>query len=109
MNSVEIIQPIGILNVSNANELRQEVNAILARNDKNIILIDFQEVTFIDSAGIGTLVAILKAVRSAQKELYLCSIAAQVKMVFDLTRMNQIFKIFTNPEEFAAQKLQTEV
>ncbi|NER85279.1 MAG: STAS domain-containing protein, partial [Leptolyngbya sp. SIO1D8] len=35
-------------------------------------LLDMQSVTFMNSSGIGALVAILKMVRAKEKQLYLC-------------------------------------
>jgi anti-sigma B factor antagonist len=49
-----------------------------------------------NSSGLGALVSILKAVRSAGAELFLCSLSEQVKMIFQLTKMDRVFKIFVN-------------
>ena len=53
-----------------------------------------------NSSGIGALVATLKAVRATQAEMYLCSLGEQLQMIFQLTKMDKVFKIFTNRDEF---------
>ena len=99
---IEVIQPSGIIDGISGNELRQQAIE-LANKDINIILIDCQDITFMNSAGIGALVAALKAVRNAGGELYICSLNNQVEMIFQMTKMNRIFRIFTNREECEAE------
>jgi anti-anti-sigma factor len=98
-STVKIIQPSGILDGANVNQLRREVSEIVEMG-ADIVLIDFQDVTFMNSSGLGALVSILKAVRSAGAELFICSLSEQVKMIFQLTKMDRVFKIFVNQDEF---------
>ncbi len=96
---VKVIRPSGILDGTQANQFKQEISESLAKNAK-IILIDFQDVTFMDSSGLGVLVLALKNARTAGCELFLCSINEQIQMLFELTSMNQVFKIYGSREEF---------
>lgn len=99
MNSiVKIVQPSGILDGLNANQLRRDISD-LVENGANIVLVDFQDITFMNSAGLGALVSILKKVRSQGAELFICSLNEQVKMIFELTKMDLIFKPFANRNE----------
>ncbi len=99
---VKILQPSGILDSVKTNELRRDVSEVLA-DGANVILLDFQEVTFMNSSGLGTLVAILKNVRSEGGKLYICSLSDQVKIIFSLTKMDKIFKVFASRDDFEAQ------
>ncbi len=100
MNSlVKIVQPSGVLDGITANELRREIRNI-AENGAEIILVDFQDITFINSSGIGVLVVMLRDIRFAGKKLFICSLSPQVKMLFELTKIDRIFKPFANREEF---------
>ena len=98
-NLVKIIEPSGILDGTKANEFRQEISKNLAE-DATIILIDFQNVSFMDSSGLGALVLALKSIRSAGAKLFLCSINDQIKMLFELTSMERVFEILPNREVF---------
>ncbi len=99
MNSiVKIVQPSGILDGLNANQLRRDISD-LVENGANIVLVDFQDITFMNSAGLGALVSILKKVRSQGAELFICSLNEQVKMIFELTKMDLIFKPFASRNE----------
>ncbi|MDP8966842.1 MAG: STAS domain-containing protein [Cyanobacteriota bacterium] len=96
---VKVVQPSGILDGISVNQLRREINDIVEKG-ANIVLVDFQDVTFMNSSGLGALVSTLKVVRSAGSELFLCSLSDQVKMIFQLTKMDRVFKTFANRDEF---------
>lgn len=96
---VKVIQPSGILDGISANQLRREINDIV-ENGASIVLVDFQNITFMNSTGLGALVSTLRTVRSAGSELFICSLNEQVQMIFKLTKMDRIFKTFTNRDEF---------
>jgi anti-anti-sigma factor len=95
----EVIQPQDVLNGPNTAALRKQVQNCLEKGVK-LLLIDMQDVTFMDSAGLGSLVTILKSVRSAQGKLYLCSVNAQIRMLFELTGMDKVFQVYSDREEF---------
>ncbi len=100
MNSiVRIIEPKGILDGTKATDFRDNIDHSI-ENGVQIILVDFTDVTFMDSSGLGTLVLSLKTVRNAGIKMFLCSINEQVKMLFELTSMDSVFEIFDNREEF---------
>ena len=64
-----------------------------------MIIVDFQNVTFMDSYGLGALVLSSRTVRSAGGKLLICSIEEKIKMLFELTDMERVFEIFNNREE----------
>ena len=96
---VKVIQPAGILDGTQVNHLRQEINQAVAANT-DIVLIDLENVTFMDSSGLGALVIALKTVRTAGSKLFLCAINDQVKMLFQLTSMDRVFEIFPSHDDF---------
>lgn len=96
---VEVVQPSGILDGTKAGQFRQEISRLVESN-VDIVLIDFQDVTFMDSSGLGALVLALKTVRAAGGKLYICSVNEQIKMLFELTSMDRVFEIFPTREDF---------
>jgi anti-sigma B factor antagonist len=101
----QVTEQVGILDGTTANVLRQKIRDVL-QTPAPAILIDLSQTTFVNSSGLGALVSMLKMVRSHEKELYLCSLNEQVKMIFELTRMGRVFKTFQNRSEFE-QKMST--
>lgn len=99
-SDVQILQPQGILDGTKASQFRQDISRLVEKGAKTI-LIDFQDVTFMDSSGLGALVLALKTVRAANSKLVICSINEQIRILFELTSMDRVFQpIFENRQEF---------
>ena len=96
---VKVVQPSGILDGSKAAQFRQEISDLVASN-VDLVLIDFKNVSFMDSSGLGSLVLALKTVRAAGGKLFVCSVNEQIKMLFELTSMDRVFEIFPTREDF---------
>ena len=99
-----IIRPAGILDGTRVEELRGNVDQIL-EGTSPVVLIDLEETTFIDSSGLGALVSTLKSVRAANRKLYFCAPNAQIKMVFELSGMDQAFEVFESRDAFEQEML----
>jgi anti-anti-sigma factor len=97
--NLQVIHPTGILDSTQTNQLRNEVNAVIDAGTK-VILVDLKDVSFMDSSGLGVLVTALKTVRSAGGKLCVCSLNEQIKILFELTSMDRVFEIFTDQHEF---------
>lgn len=104
---VQVLEPSGILDGNRGNQLRREVSDIL-ENSTDILLIDMKEVKFIDSSGLGSLVSAMQMARTANVQLFVCSISDQVRMLFELTKMDRIFQTFSDQEDFKRQILTTQ-
>jgi anti-anti-sigma factor len=96
---VKVFQPSGILAANECQEFRQQITEI-ADTGVKIVLVDFKNVTFMDSSGLGALVLTFKTLRAADIRLVLCSINEQVRILFELTGMDKVFEIFPSQEEF---------
>jgi anti-sigma B factor antagonist len=97
--NVDVIAPSGILDSTKAEEFRGIVEQMLA-DGIDVILIDLKDITFIDSSGLGTLVILLKKVRSLERRLCICSINDQVRMLFELTSMDRVFEVYADRAAF---------
>lgn len=103
-----VAKPSGILDTENTNQLYLEIKNHLDNDDIQHILINFEEVNFLNSSGLGILARILKEVRKNDKNLYLCSLIPQVTMIFQLTKMERAFKIFKDEQEFRDQVINSD-
>ncbi|MFM7887069.1 MAG: STAS domain-containing protein [Pseudanabaena sp.] len=102
-NEVRVIKPSGRLDVTTAAEFRRQVNDIASDpNSPKYLLVDLQEISFMDSSGLGALVSALKSIRNSNGEMVVCGANAQVQMLFELTSMTKIFKIYPTIDEFNA-------
>lgn len=98
-NSIKILEPSGVFDIDNGNKLRREVIDLLD-GGADIILINLKDVSFMNSSGLGALVATYKTVKTANKQLYLSNLNDQLIIIFELTRMDSIFTIFKTVEDF---------
>ncbi|UKP00161.1 STAS domain-containing protein [Nostoc sp. UHCC 0870] len=96
---VKVIKLSGIINTTNSLELREKITHLVDSGTK-MVLVDCEEVTFMDSSALGSLVLAFKTLRAAGTKLFLCSINEQVRILFELTGMDKVFEIFQSQEEF---------
>ena len=80
------------LGAANSNQFRNEARAMMKDGQKNLE-IDLAQTGFIDSCGLGALVALHKTVCNRQGTLRLLNPQAQVLQILELTRMHRIFEI----------------
>lgn len=59
------------------------------------IIFDFKNVDFIDSSGLGSIVTCLKTV-GRRGDIVVCSLGEPVEQMFQLTRMNKVFRIYSD-------------
>ncbi len=92
-----ILKPSGLLDAQSGADLRSSIASLLNEQPRDI-LIDCQGIDFMDSSGFGALVSVLKRVREHGKQLYLCSLNSQVRIVLELTGTEKVFTIFPDRE-----------
>jgi len=63
------------------------------------IIIDFSYVEFVDSSFIGALVAGLKKVKLKDGEIKISGLHPHVRITFELTRLDHLFKIYKSIEQ----------
>lgn len=78
---VKLLQPVGLLDSIQANSLRQQVKSLLTEK-VDIVLIDLEQVTFMDSSGLAAIVLSMKMLKEVGGQIYICSMNEQVKMLF---------------------------
>ena len=82
-------------------QLRDAVRALIAEGKKKIVL-NLEDVDYIDSSGVGELVGCFTTVRNAGGELKLLNLSQKVKDVLHVTKLYTVFDI--RDDEFHAVK-----
>ena len=100
-DGVTIVSPAGDLDSTNAHELQQRLDQLLAADVHNFVL-DLGRVGFVDSAGLAVMVRLYKRVRIGEGDVRLAAVPPQVQEVLDLTRLNRVFEISGTAAEAAA-------
>jgi len=73
-------------------ELRKRLQAEKAE-ETPVLLLDFSDVSYIDSSGLATLIEYCRECGAYGGKLVLHSLEPKVKMVFELVRLNELFTI----------------
>jgi anti-sigma B factor antagonist len=76
-----------------SNSFREKVKSLLAAGKKKIIL-NLAQVSYIDSAGLGTLVATFHSARSQGATLKLTNLGAKFKEVLQVTKLMTVFDTY---------------
>jgi anti-sigma B factor antagonist len=95
---VTVVDVDGQLIVGNRQELKQRVLDEV-QNGARKVLIDFTETGYIDSSGLGVLVSLSKKIREQGGELRLSSLNEDLRTLFELTKLDTLFRIAPTREE----------
>ena len=87
----------GRLDARNAQTTKESLRQLIDR-DINLLIVDLGQVSFIDSAGLASLVSALKSARRAEGNVMLSSVQPQARTVFSLTMLDQVFTIYPSLE-----------
>ena len=88
----------GEVDVATVPKMREQLHGLVARGDKRIV-VDLDEVDFLDSTGLGVLVGALKRVRSSGGDLQLVCTQPRIRKVFEVTGLTKVFAIHDNLDE----------
>ncbi len=89
------------MDAAQAEPFRKHVVAEIEAGNKQII-IDLAEVTFMDSSGLGALVACFKQLKGEGGDIRLAGAGGAVKDLFELTSMDKLFKQFDSVDAAAS-------
>ena len=76
-----------------SNALREKVKSLLAEGKKKVVL-NMDNITFIDSAGLGTLVTSQHAAKKDGAPLHLCHLGGKSREVLQITKLLTVFEVF---------------
>jgi len=78
-----------------SNSFRERVKSLLAAGKKKIVL-NMSNVSYIDSAGLGTLVATFHSARSQGATLKLANLGSKFREVLQVTKLMTVFDTYDN-------------
>lgn len=93
-----VVSIAGDIDAYHSPRLKEELEKYI-KGDTAEIILDISEVPYIDSAGLGTLVSILRETRTHKKNLKLVGLRQNIKRIFEMTRLDKIFEIFDTVDE----------
>jgi anti-sigma B factor antagonist len=82
-----------ILDEMNISEIGQTLTALVGSKDRPKLLLDFTNVEYLSSGALGMLINVNERIKQRNGQLRLASIRPQIKEVFDITKLNRLFRL----------------
>jgi anti-sigma B factor antagonist len=95
---IGIVTPKGRLNMVSARRLKEILSELVDEGTTRIV-VDMAETTFLDSSGLGALIAGLKSARQAGGDLRIARPTPSVTTVFTLTNLDKVLRARATVEE----------
>ncbi|EIT87268.1 anti-sigma F factor antagonist [Fictibacillus macauensis ZFHKF-1] len=103
-HNVLCIRLEGELDHHTADDLRRKVDELIKTKNIDHILLNLEDLEFMDSSGLGVILGRYKQIKSQQGEMVVCAISPAVKRLFDMSGLFKIMRLETS-EEYALQSL----
>lgn len=100
-DTVPIIYLAGTLEIGKQAVLKEELLKNVKSKSQKMVL-HFGDVEFIDSACLGALIGFLRELRKAGGDIGIVALQDEVYSIFQITRMDKVFRIFDTIEEAIA-------
>jgi anti-sigma B factor antagonist len=90
----------GPLNAAVVDTFREQIQKWMSENEEvRQIVLDAGDLDYIDSAGLGVLIALLKRTTERGGDIRIARLRNKARIVFEITRAFKIFEIFDTVEE----------
>ena len=95
---IQIVAFEGNLDTNTSPEAESKINELIDAG-KQQLLVNFEQLNFISSAGLRVLLATVKKLNASGGELRICSLNATVQEVFDISGFVTILSVKNTEEE----------
>lgn len=86
------IKPIGEVDIYTSPELKNKIFELIEEKDLNIV-INGENLDYIDSTGLGVLMGIYKKMQGKTLDLQIINLKPNIYKLFDITGLNKVFNI----------------
>lgn len=94
-----IVKLSGELDHHSAEEVRNKIDDRIESAGYSKVILDFSNVNFMDSSGIGVVIGRYKRISMKKGELCIANVQESVKRVFELSGMFKIIKLYKSVQE----------
>jgi stage II sporulation protein AA (anti-sigma F factor antagonist) len=98
-NDKLIVHMAGELDHHSAEEVRNKIDDRVDRDNTRKLIMDFSDVSFMDSSGIGVVIGRYKKLNLKKGSICITKISGSVERVFELSGMFKIIKSYKSIEE----------
>ena len=91
--SPEVLRLSGEIDLNERPHVAAQLDPLITRKLPKIV-IDLADVSYVDSSGLALFIDALQRVQAYGGQLVLSALRDNVKMVFEIARLDQVFKIY---------------
>jgi anti-anti-sigma factor len=96
--NVLIVSVEGRIDTISAPEFQDRMEVLLDQNEKGIIM-DFERLEYVSSAGLRSILIVAKKVKSSGGRFSCCSLQDMVRKVFDISGFTAMLPVYGSREE----------
>ena len=100
--NVSILRPAGEIDLARSPSLRTAISKAQHSKPERLV-IDLEEVPYMDSSGVATLVEAMQVARRYNGSLLLCGMQERVRSIFEIARLDTVFQIVDTLEDAVAE------
>lgn len=95
-NDTMMAKIIGDIDHHTAKDIREDIDSALFDHKPKVLYLDYKEVTFMDSSGIGLIMGRYKQMQLLEGELRVINVSAQLKKVMRVAGLDKLAVIENN-------------
>lgn len=92
----------GEITLEVTNQLKSQMEVTIKQGDFDNLVVDLADISFMDSSGIGFLVAMNTKIMGLDKKMYLYRPSEQVRKTLALVQLSTFFKMIEDEDELLA-------
>jgi len=96
-DGVTICNINGEININTSPQLRKVFESFVQTGAVKIV-IDFSQVSYIDSSGLATFIELLQRLKKVSGTFRICCMNQKVRNIFEVTKLHKLFEIFDTRE-----------
>ena len=98
---VTLVVPKGDLDMGTADQMKRMLTDLIEKGQSKLVM-DLTGVAYVDSSGLGAMVAAMKQARAAGGNLKLCGLQEDVRSIFEMTRLIKVMAVHSDRQEAVA-------
>ncbi len=87
-----VVKPIGEIDIYTSSVFKEEVVKAYEQR-KSDLLIDGENLDYIDSTGLGALISLLKMIQDTEFKIHIENLKPNIRKLFDITELDKVFVI----------------
>jgi len=91
-NLIKVFKPVGRIDFNTYGNVRLQIMELI-QTSPDVLVIDMEDVDFIDSKGLSLLINILKIMQINGGKLILTKISRELEMLLEITKTDKLFEI----------------